>query len=62
MDENVDLIPNKNIVYSNENDNSWQNADSYHSTRSNSHRRNVWSRGSRERRDIFDQIESFMSL
>lgn len=64
---NVHTMQSEKSVYSNAKQNQWQSQYSdkrpfepYSSNREYS--RNRYSRGSRERRDIFDQLESFMSL
>lgn len=60
-------MQSENNIYSNAKENQWQSQysdkrpfESYSSYTEYSGNR--YSRGSRERRDIFDQLESFMSL
>lgn len=60
-------MQNENNIHSHPEDNSWRhknrNRDSFEpSSDYGGYTKNVWNRGSRERRDLFDQFESFMSL
>lgn len=57
LDENVNAIENEKHILSSRDEDAWQ--QKYRNTGRSRH---VWSRGSRERRDLFDQFESFMSL
>lgn len=62
-------MQSKNRIYSDAEENAWRYpyrnhvpSESSSSSDSNAYGGNVNSRGARERRDIFDQLESFMSL
>lgn len=64
LNENPHTMQSDNSIYSDVRDNSWQHQNNPYDTASNyqEYQRSVYNRGLRERRDIFDQLESVMSL